>query len=479
MNYLKKKVNYYNNICNQEYQNEKDLPSLIKFLKNESEKQQSKNKKDSLIAVISCLLFIKDFVNEKENTDIYEFKLDDFYNLLNDKKKLMNSSNILKKEKQLIEEGKNISLYSPSFIYFINNNQNFVNELFTNINNSDKSIIYDLYKKRKINYLPFWLYILRNISSLNCLEYGKKDIDKNIANDIVNKIKKKISDCLNNKKPLTSQWLNLLLDNVSSEIIDPNIHLFYYYFNSLINNLNISGKIIKKIAIEELAQYFYEIIDCVFEQKLNTLLNDEINNNKDNLIIKFTKNPLSYLYEKIKLKVNDKFLEIMEKENIYNLTKDFNDTIKSLSDNFRKKIKETNETLFNKEYQNLLDEYSKEIDKKFNALCKCNSSNITYIDKIIKKKEFGELTNKQINDNNIIELNDLKKDLEKYIKFGLKKSNENLTCFKIEYDFTKIKDKDYNLLYKEKIVAINHDVFNGFIYIIEDENNDEFKKNLN
>ena len=192
MNYLKKKVNYYNNICNQEYQNEKDLPSLIKFLKNESEKQQSKNKKDSLIAVISCLLFIKDFVNEKENTDIIEFKLDDFYNLLNDKKKLMNSSNILKKEKQLIEEGKNISLYSPSFIYFINNNQNFVNELFNNINNSDKSIIYDLYKKRKINYLPFWLYILRNISSLNCLEYGKKDIDKNIANDIVNKIKKKI-----------------------------------------------------------------------------------------------------------------------------------------------------------------------------------------------------------------------------------------------------------------------------------------------
>jgi len=190
---------FYNNICNQEYQNEKDLPSLIKFLKNESEKQQSKNKKDSLIAVISCLVFINDFVNEKENTDIIEFKLDDFYNLLNDKKKLMNSSNILKKEKQLIEEGKNISLYSPSFIYFINNNQNFVNELFNNINNSDKSIIYDLYKKRKINYLPFWLYILRNISSLNCLEYGKKDIDKNIANDIVNKIKKKKSDCLNNK----------------------------------------------------------------------------------------------------------------------------------------------------------------------------------------------------------------------------------------------------------------------------------------
>ena len=85
----------------------------------------------------------------------------------------------------------------------------------------------------------------------------------------------------------------------------------------------------------------------------------------------------------------------MKNENIYNLTKDFNDTIKSLSDNFRKKIKETNETLFNEEYQKLLDEHSKEIDKKFSALCKCNSRYITYIDKIIKKKNLVNLqTNK-------------------------------------------------------------------------------------
>ena len=85
----------------------------------------------------------------------------------------------------------------------------------------------------------------------------------------------------------------------------------------------------------------------------------------------------------------------MENENIYNLTKDFNDTIKSLSDNFRKKIKETNETLFNEEYQKLLDEYSKEIDKKFSALFKCNSRYITYIAQIIKKKNLVNLqTNK-------------------------------------------------------------------------------------
>ena len=32
---------------------------------------------------------------------------------------------------------------------------------------------------------------------------------------------------------------------------------------------------------------------------------------------------------------------------------------------------------------------------------------------LIKKKEFGEFTNKQINDNDIIELNDLKTDFRK------------------------------------------------------------------
>ena len=61
---------------------------------------------------------------------------------------------------------------SPSFIYYLNNNRYFINDLFNNINILDKSTISDLNKKREIDYLPFWLYILRNITSLSCLEYG-------------------------------------------------------------------------------------------------------------------------------------------------------------------------------------------------------------------------------------------------------------------------------------------------------------------
>jgi len=111
----------------------------------------------------------------------------------------MNCSNIFKFERENIDKG-NLKL-QPSLIFFIHNNQQIIDDLFNNINNSDKSIIEDLAKKRDINYLPFWLYILRNVSSLNCLEYGGKDIDKKISDKIVKEIKKKISYCLNNKKP--------------------------------------------------------------------------------------------------------------------------------------------------------------------------------------------------------------------------------------------------------------------------------------
>ena len=40
---------------------------------------------------------------------------------------------------------------------------------------------------------------------------------------------------------------------------------------------------------------------------------------------------------------------------------------------------------------------------------------------LIKKKEFDEFTNKQINDNDIIELNDLKTDFRKIYQIWIKK----------------------------------------------------------
>ena len=473
---------FYENICSKEYKNENNL-DIIEFLNEESEKETSNNKKELLNRLSSCFIFMKHFYekvinNQKENPKNYEFKLDDFYNLLNDKNKLLNCSNIFKKEKEFKDkkENEDICLIPPSFIYFINNNQTFINELFTNLNNSDKSIITDLNKKRKIDYLPFWLYILRNISSLNCLEYSKKEIEPKIAETIVDRIKKKISYCLNNKKPLNLSWLNLLLDNISSEILDPKIHLFYDFFNSLINNLNVTSKNLKNFTKDQLEKYFCEIIDSVFDQKLNEILDKNINENKDNIILQFTKDPSHYLYEKIYLNVNNKFNDVMENDKIYELIENFNKNIIIYSKNFEEKIKEANDKLFNKEYEKLMDSHSKKIKDQFSSLCKNNSNNITSIDKIISKKEFGEFTNKQISKDEINNLEKIHNELSRYKKYGLKIGNEeeSLIYYEIKYNFTKLAKNQYSLYYKNKLIDLPNEVIKGVFYIIS-ANQDGFK----
>ena len=473
---------FYQNICGKDLNNEDSL-NMIEFLNNEAEKEKdSKNIKELLKTIASSLNFIKLFQekiykNQKEEPENYEFKLDDFNNLLNDKNKLMNCSSLFKKEKELKDTDKNKSIYSPSFIFYINNNQTFINDLFNSINISNTSIISDLNRKRKIDYLPFWLYILRNISSLNCLEYCKKDIDESIRNHIADRIKKKITYYLNNNKPLNFRWLNLLLDNISSEILDPKIHLFHNFFNSLINNLNITGKNLKIFARNELENYFYEIIDSVFNESIDKLLDKNINENKGNLILEFTKDPSNYLFKKIKDNINNKFNEIMDKDNIYNLNVDFNKQIKNLSENFIIEIKKINEKLFEKEYQNLKDKHNKKVNDEFVNLCKYNSDNISSIDKIITKKEFGNSSNKQISDSEIKNLKRIQQEILKYKKNGIKeKEEEKLIFYTLSYDFTKMRNKEYILYFMDKYVETDNETHKGIIYIVYDKNDDKFKK---
>ena len=467
---------FYQNICGKELKNEGNL-DLIEFLNKESEKQkESKNKKELYIRIASSLSFIKLFQekisnNQKKNSNKYKFVLDDFYNLLNEKNKLINCSNIFKKEKEIKEIDKNKYLFSPSFIFYINNHQTFVNELFNSINNSDKSIIYDLNKERKIDYLPFWLYILRNISSLNCIEYGKKD-DSNLASHISDKIRKKISYCLNEKKPLDMKWLNLVIDNISSEILVPKIHLFYNFFNSLINNLNLTSKNLKHFVLNELENYFSEIIDSVFNGNIDNLLDENINEDKKNIILKFTKNPSSYLYEKIKTNVNDKFIDALKKSSIYYLNENFNKKFGELSDDFISKIKETNEELFNIEYEKLKENHIKKVSATFGDLCKWNSNMISSIEKINSKNDFGSSISEKEHKN----LNEIKYELFKFKKYGIKeKKEEQLIYYELPYDFTRIKDKKYNLKYMDKYVETDIDIHKGNMYIINDKNDDEFK----
>ena len=69
-------------------------------------------------------------------------------------------------------------------------------------------------------------------SSLNCIYYENKN--NPFSNDISIKIRERIEDLINEGKEdqLDNGWLNLIINEVPNEILMPNIHLFYSFFNN-------------------------------------------------------------------------------------------------------------------------------------------------------------------------------------------------------------------------------------------------------
>ena len=222
-------------------------------------KNLNENKKKELQRIIDFIDYIYKFIDAIINREYKYFKLEDLYKLLNEDNKLMKANNILKKAKE------DSSLFNPSFIYYIQSNTNFIDKLFNSINSSDESIIYDLSKENKIEYIPFWLFILRNLSSMNFIDF---DLSENITKkNIIEKIKTSIISHKENEKIISIEWINLIKINVNEEIRNTNINSFLKYFKALIENIDIQNEDIRLQVLNILEDFYNNIIDYVFEDK--------------------------------------------------------------------------------------------------------------------------------------------------------------------------------------------------------------------
>ena len=458
---------FYENIYEKELKSDDNL-DIIDIINSELETEKSQNKKDFLNKIVSNLEFIKSFhevviQSQKEHKDKYLFRLDDFYNLVNDKK-MMNCSEIFKKQIQLKEEDKNKYL-SPSLIFYLNNNQSFIDDLFKEITAS--SIITDSRSDLVCEYLPFWLYILRNISSLNCIVHDQKDIEQNITKNIVDKIKKGISYSNYNLK-----WINLLLDKISPELLDQNIHFFYYYFNALISNLDLPGEYLMNFAKNEIENYISIIIDYVFDNNIDNLFDENLYKNSENIILKWTTDPSNYLYEKIKSFVKSKFFELMTTEKIIDIFDDIIKNINVYKEEFINQIIEVNEKLKNN-YSNVLeDNKRKKINDKCDDIFSISESYKSAIDKMLLRKDSSK---KQIFEEEMNNLNEMKNQLLKYNTYGVKEGEEEkIVFYKLNYDFTPLKNKQYSLNYMDQIKTDKS--LKGKLYIINDRNEEDMKK---
>ena len=204
--------------------------------------------------------------------------------------------------------------------------------------------------------------------------------------------------------------------------------------------MNLSKEFLKNIAIDEITDYFKEIIGTVFDFKFNELLNSEIMNN-NNRIIQFTKDPSKYIYEKIKSKIYDKFNNILNEEKIIEKIEEFIHKINDLHHKFEKETKDANKLLFRKEFDILKEKHIKELENIFSDLSKCISNNNNFIEQILIKK-YEDKSNKQISNEDIKILINNKEEIASYEKYGLKSyEKDNLICFKLPYNFNEIKEK--------------------------------------
>lgn len=475
---------FYQSICHKSIKKD-EKQKLSDFLKIQSGKEDNELKQKMLNLIAYNLDFIKsleeNIINmqaDKDKKDNYIFKLNDFDNLLEGpekEKKLMNCSNIFQKEKVFILEKNKKSVFSPSFIYYLNNNQKFINRLFDDLNKSNKSIIYDLNKGREIDYLPFWLFVLRNITSLNFIKYDDEDISTEMARKIIIKIKTEITQCLMNENPLNSNWINLILNNISPDIVDHKIHSFYTFFNSLFNNLILTQKHLKEFTKNELVKYFEKVIEFVIKNDIDKLFEENINTENKEPILKFIKNPNEYLFEKIQEHVKKEFCDTMEKFEIFELSKQFLKEFNELANSFIEEIKEANKQLLQNELEKKIDEHLNNLARDVVNLCNKNFDKLTVFEKKIADSG-GNFINAKISDKDLKELIYANEKLKKYKENGIKENeNKKIIYLIIKYDFSYPVRNEFYIKFLDKEIKIDPSIKERKIYLICNQINKELK----
>ena len=63
--------------------------------------------------------------------------------------------------------------------------------------------------------------------------------------------------------------VEFIIRKVSSELFDQNVYFFYHFFNSIINDLPPYEKNLNNFILNEIKNYFSDIINSVFEKKLD------------------------------------------------------------------------------------------------------------------------------------------------------------------------------------------------------------------
>ena len=162
------------------------LPDTFdELLKKFNEEKSTKNKKvlDKLINALKLSKYIDEIIKIKKETPSQQINFDDMV--------IFNKKDV----KRIDIEGLLTKKINPSFKYYIIKNLQLLKSLINSkLTNDDIS---DLFLPQKDEaYIPFWVFLIRNMSAINCINYEEKTnpFCEDISSEIRQKIETKISE---------------------------------------------------------------------------------------------------------------------------------------------------------------------------------------------------------------------------------------------------------------------------------------------
>ena len=426
------------------------------LLKKFKEENYTKNKKilDKLINALKLSKYIDEIIKIKKETPLQQINFDDMA--------IFNKKDV----KRIDIEGLLTKKINPSFKYYIIKNLQLLKSLINSKLTHDD--ISDLFQPQKDEaYIPFWVFLIRNMSAINCINYEEKTnpFCEDISSEIRQKIEIKINE--GKEKELDDSWLNLTLDNIPNEIEKVNIRLFYSFFNNLFEKLNESGYLKEKIQ-NLIKDHYFELLNESFKGTIDNILSDDIKTSNNN-ILKLIDSPKKYIKNIIENEYSDKSKKIFQKDKFKDLEENLEQFINKIP-NYIEQIK-GNVVKIEELYKG--EKEKEEVNKVIKDLeTKLDNYNLKY--EKVKKQDKNKVPFEfNIHPNSINEFNIAKENIEKYNKLYEKDGNETIIYWKIPFK----KDSSYKNLhirYEKKTQILK----GQFLYFIIDEISDEFKEKL-
>lgn len=291
----------YENTFGKSIKDIKDLKIQSKMIKEEKEKNY-------VYEMIDCMILFEelDKIIKNKKNNIAFFNCSDISYLKDFIEEGKNNKNIIS---TIFEKGKN--KINSLILYYINEHKEIFEVLFNILVKSNISFFKSLTKNNNMNYLPFWIYILRKISSINCIEI--KENEKPLKKYLKEQIKDKLTTYISENKKFGTDWINLISIDISNELLEKTTRNIAIFFDILCKNINKDFlKNFKDDIINIFKKLFSSLIQLVFDNKLINLIECPLLSS-NHIIINFIVNPSKYIYSIIKDSISIKFKSEIDK----------------------------------------------------------------------------------------------------------------------------------------------------------------------